>query len=145
MLATWRSAPDHLSLISVELKSVGSHPPAYVAYAVRNMALELETVTRLTEAVNLSFIGVEIGVQAMCTNQSKQIWGVENRLEASTEVRLEAVVHASAESYDFFRRRSSVSGSTVSNRQKGRAVPEQKAAFYRLKNIRQNLQDCRFC
>jgi len=51
----------HLGLVSVELKSVGSHPPAHVAYAVRNTALELGTVTRLTETVNLSVVDVEVG------------------------------------------------------------------------------------
>jgi len=79
MLATWRSAQVHLSLVSVELKSVGSHPPAHVAYAVRNTSLELGTVTRLTEAVNLSVIGVEVGVKAVCNNQAKQIYGVKKK------------------------------------------------------------------
>jgi len=79
MLAMWRSVPDHLNFVSVELKSVGSHPPAYVTYAVRNTALELRTVTRQSEAVNLSVIGVEVGVQTMCTNQSKQICGVKKK------------------------------------------------------------------
>jgi len=37
MLATWRSAPDHLGLVIVVLKSVGSHALTHVAYGVRNM------------------------------------------------------------------------------------------------------------
>ena len=62
MLSTRRCAPDHLSLVGVELKSVGPHPPAYVTYAVRNTALELGTVTRLIEAVYLRDVSVEVGV-----------------------------------------------------------------------------------
>jgi len=79
MLATWRSAPDHLRLVSVELKLLGSHPPANVAYAVRNTALELVTVTRLIDAVSVNVISVEMGVQAVCTNPSKQICSLKKK------------------------------------------------------------------
>jgi len=84
MLATRRSAPDHLGLVSVELKSVGPHPPAHFAYAVRNTVLELGTITGLTEAVYLRVVRVETaGVQAVCTNQSDQICGVQKKQNRS--------------------------------------------------------------
>ena len=79
MLATRRSAPDHLGLVGVELKSVGSHPHTHVTHAGRNTVLELGTITRLTEAVYLRVVGVEVGVQAVCTNQSNQICGVQKK------------------------------------------------------------------
>ena len=60
MLAARLSASDYLSLVGVELKSVGPHPPAYVTYAVRNTTLELGKVTRLTEAVYLLVVSVEV-------------------------------------------------------------------------------------
>jgi len=83
MLATRRSAPDHLGLVSVKLKSVGPHPPTNVTYAIRNTALELGTVTRLTEAVYLRVVSVEVWVKAMCTNKSEQICSVQKKQNRS--------------------------------------------------------------
>jgi len=41
-----------------------------------------EQSNRLTaKAVNLGVIGVEVGVQAVCTNQSKQICGIGPRTD----------------------------------------------------------------
>lgn len=87
--------------------------------------LELRTVTRTTEAVNLGIISVEVGVQAIRTHQAEQVSCVEqkedwpkdrplrdstcklgrgrrgsstaNMLETTTEVWLEPVMHATRE------------------------------------------------
>jgi len=60
-LYRFKATPDHRSLVSVELKSVGSHPPANVAYACsQKHGSGAGNSHQLTEAVNLSVVGVEV-------------------------------------------------------------------------------------
>lgn len=47
-----------------------------MTYTVEDTFLELGTVTRLTEAINLCVVIVGVMVQAVLTNQSKQIGSV---------------------------------------------------------------------
>lgn len=63
--AAWRSEPDHLSLANVELKAVGSQPFTDVADAIGDAALKQGAATRLTEAINMYVISVEMRIQAM--------------------------------------------------------------------------------
>jgi len=73
MLTTRRGAPEDFGLIGIQLQAVGMHPQGDISNTCRHVGLQLNGLIGLAESVDLSVISVQVWLQAVTLNQTKQI------------------------------------------------------------------------
>jgi len=84
MTTACRSAPsDELCLQCIQLYPVAAHPPPYVVEAPWHVVLEQADISRLTPAVNMRIVRIQVGMQTMFGDQQRKIGGVQYKQQRS--------------------------------------------------------------
>jgi len=69
MLSATRRAPDDFGLGSVQLESIGAHPRRHVVDTRRHLKLKLCSICRVTAAIYLRIVSIQIWTQIVLLNK----------------------------------------------------------------------------
>jgi len=84
MTTACRTAPDELRLQCIQLQPVAAHPPPHVVEAPWHAMLEQADISRLTPAVNLRIVRIQVGMQTMFGDQRHEIGGVQHKQQVKS-------------------------------------------------------------